>query len=207
MVSAFDGAIACILDQAELGLPPEAVDIETLQRVRAHLASHGKHLLHLSRASDGGAAADVDLGRTVADTVAMLRSAGVLRHAEVALELPATPLMVRVDRTRIEQVAVNLVKNAIDAMEDVPDRRGRLVVTVLDDRGACCRISDNGTGIPADRLTAIFEPYYTTKPRDRGTGLGLFVVKQIIEAAGGTLAIQSELGRGTTFTIQLPKVG
>jgi signal transduction histidine kinase len=67
-----------------------------------------------------------------------------------------------------------------------------------------CRIEDNGCGIPQGKLLEIFEPYYTTKPPERGTGLGLFVVKQILDASHGELSVTSSEGTGTTFTFRVP---
>jgi signal transduction histidine kinase len=69
---------------------------------------------------------------------------------------------------------------------------------------ASCRIEDNGCGIPQDKLVEIFEPYYTTKLPGQGTGLGLFVVKQILDASKGELSVASVEGTGTTFTFRVP---
>jgi signal transduction histidine kinase len=67
--------------------------------------------------------------------------------------------------------------------------------------------TDNAGGIPSAKLPLIFEPYYTSKPPERGTGLGLFVVRQIATAAGGDVAVESHEGLGTTFTITMPLAG
>ncbi|HYS82120.1 MAG TPA: ATP-binding protein, partial [Anaeromyxobacteraceae bacterium] len=143
----------------------------------------------------------------VRETLAMLRTAGVLRHVETRVQLPAHAIQVAIDRTRLEQVTLNLVKNAIDAMAEQGGRAPVLTVDLQVDpeRGAAVwRIADNGCGIPEDKLQTIFDAYSTTKGRDRGTGLGLYVVKQIVDASGGAIDIASVPGEGTTFTLRIP---
>ncbi len=105
---------------------------------------------------------------------------------------------------------INLVKNAIEAIEDGPRRTGAVTVTVAV-AGTCpgapieVSVRDDGCGIPADQLATIFiDPFFTTKTRDRGTGLGLAVVRQIVDAHGGVIAVTSAPGAGTRFAITLP---
>ena len=108
-----------------------------------------------------------------------------------------------VDESQLQQVLMNIILNAADAMGD----RGKLRVTTGHDgdKGEVfVRIADNGCGIPADLRETIFDPFFTTKDPGKGTGLGLSVVVRIIEAHGGRLAVESEVGQGTTFTIILP---
>lgn len=197
-------AVDFITDRAAREQPPDPEDLQTLRRVRDHLSTHARHLLDLGRPVKPGSDR-ADLNATAAETVAMLRTAGLFLRVEVRLDLPPDPLAVTLDRTRVEQVLLNLIKNGVDAMSAISDRETLLVVSVRRESGvAVCRLTDNGCGIEADKLSTIFEPYYTTKPPDRGTGLGLFVVKQIIESAGGSITVRSELGRGTTFELRLP---
>jgi signal transduction histidine kinase len=73
-------------------------------------------------------------------------------------------------------------------------------------RYVCLSVRDTGTGISAEALTRIFDPYFTTKDPGRGTGLGLAIVKHIVEAHGGTVTVRSELGRGSRFDVRLPLV-
>jgi len=203
---AFDGALNGVAENTRLTRSAEPEDVAVLAQVREHLAMHAKQLLHLGRPtrSDGVRS---DLCRTVSETLAMLRSAGLLRHVDVRLKIRSQPVEVSVDPLRLEQVVLNLVKNAVDAMAEERGRAPVLTVEVeLDEDGqaARVRISDNGCGIPKDKLGLIFEPYFTTKPPDRGTGLGLFIVKQIIEASHGRLTVDSEVGRGTSITLSFP---
>ena len=109
------------------------------------------------------------------------------------------------DPQLLEQVFLNILKNAIDAMPD----GGRLDVAMgLRERRAErfleVRISDTGVGIPAEQLPRIFDPFFTTKAVGRGTGLGLSVSYGIVRAHGGFIEVQSEVGTGSTFTVVLP---
>jgi two-component system NtrC family sensor kinase len=102
------------------------------------------------------------------------------------------------------QVFVNLIKNALDAVES-RGARGEVKVRVEhDDDRIEIRVSDNGTGIAPENLRRVFEPFFTTKDVGRGTGLGLPITARIIERFGGTIRIESELGKGATFVVALP---
>jgi signal transduction histidine kinase len=95
---------------------------------------------------------------------------------------------------------LNLVQNAVDAMPQggMVTLAGQATATHVH-----LRVQDTGLGIPAERLGQIFEPLYTTKPG--GTGLGLYIVQEIVAAHAGEVAVQSTEGQGTTFTITLPR--
>jgi signal transduction histidine kinase len=116
---------------------------------------------------------------------------------------------IALDRDRFRQIVVNLVENAAQALVDigwtVPDARQRTITVRTEDAGPYVRLSfcDNGPGIPADRLTKIFEPLFTTK--SFGVGLGLPTVRQIVEQHGGTIDVESVVDQGTVFTIWLPR--
>ncbi|MBB6093778.1 PAS domain S-box-containing protein [Povalibacter uvarum] len=117
-------------------------------------------------------------------------------------------------QTELEQVIVNLVTNAIHAIGDNP---GTIDVTAdlpgshelpsslrADTSYVRVSIRDNGAGMSEETRSRIFEPFFTTKPKGKGTGLGLAVVHGIVTAGGGTIIVESELGRGTTFQLWLP---
>ena len=103
----------------------------------------------------------------------------------------------------IQQVFLNLVTNALDALENVKERKLRIR---LSDDNEYLRIafSDNGDGIPPEKLSRIFDMFYTTKPVGKGTGLGLSICRSIIEEHGGDIYCESEVGVGTTFNVLLP---
>jgi signal transduction histidine kinase len=103
-------------------------------------------------------------------------------------------------RGHISEVFVNILQNAREAMQG----KGAIMVGTRygENYSVVVTISDNGPGIPPEKVSQIFEPYFTTK--EKGTGLGLAIVKHNTEIYGGTVDIESELGNGTRFTINLP---
>ncbi|HZS11028.1 MAG TPA: ATP-binding protein, partial [Nitrospirales bacterium] len=108
-----------------------------------------------------------------------------------------------VDAHMIEQVLMNLVLNAVQAMKGGGTIRVR--TRLVDDRCAI-EVEDTGCGIPPNLLPRIFDPFFTTKGTGEGTGLGLSVSLGIVERHGGELLVESEVGRGSTFTVLLPLV-
>lgn len=122
---------------------------------------------------------------------------------ELVTELDEAAGHAHIDRGQLEQVMVNLVLNARDAMPG----GGQVRIGVARE-GACLvlEVSDDGAGMSDDVLRRLFEPFFTTKPRGKGTGLGLATVKGIVEAAQGTIEVTSALGIGSTFRIRLPAV-
>ncbi len=96
---------------------------------------------------------------------------------------------------------MNLLDNAAHAME----HRGEITIeTEATDSKMIIRISDNGVGLPEEHLSKLFNPFFTTNPVGEGTGLGLSISYGIIQKHGGSIEVESEVGRGTTFTIYLP---
>jgi PAS domain S-box-containing protein len=172
-----------------------------LERVGEHIHLHAKRLMQLARPG-ADHVSPIDLNSVVREVAAMLQSAGRLRRIDVSLVLGDAPLMVTVNRTRIEQILVNLIVNAADALG--ADRRAITIVVKQIGSRAVCEVTDTGSGIPDDVIGRIFEPFYTTKPQDVGTGLGLPVAREIVQSYGGGLAVRSTVGRGTTFTFDLP---
>ena len=198
--------LSLVRQRASRGLPAADEDIENLVRVGEHLKLHASHLLSLGRPGPDHSQR-MDLREIVSGTMAMLRAVGRTRNIDVVAELPEEPVMVTVNRTRIEQVIVNLVGNAADALASTRRRPRRIRVTLsrgTEHSRVECRVEDNGAGMPSTVLDNIFEPYFTTKPAGRGTGLGLPVVKQIVESYGGTVVVSSVENEGTTVAFDLP---
>ncbi|HEY8187489.1 MAG TPA: ATP-binding protein [Pyrinomonadaceae bacterium] len=103
--------------------------------------------------------------------------------------------------SQVNQVWMNLLVNAAQAVRD----QGEVTIsTRLDDDSVAIAISDTGTGIPENELSRIFDPFFTTKPVGEGTGLGLSISYGIVERHGGTIAVESKIGTGTTFTVRIP---
>jgi two-component system, NtrC family, sensor kinase len=137
------------------------------------------------------------------------RSLRLVQHqldlAQIHVEPQLEPSLPRVlcDAAQIEQVLVALIVNALDAMP----QGGNLWLTTSSNReNSCVRIvvRDDGTGIAPEILSRLFEPFLTTKETGRGVGLGLAISRSILERHSGSIEVQSEVGRGTTFTVTLP---
>jgi signal transduction histidine kinase len=121
----------------------------------------------------------------------------------IDLDLQVSPGLppVCADRAQLEQALLNLVSNAVDAMP----KGGRLSLAArADDRHVALVVTDTGAGIPLDDLPWVFEPLYTTKPPGQGTGLGLPILREIVEAHGGTVRLDSRAGEGTSAVVRLP---
>lgn len=106
------------------------------------------------------------------------------------------------NETQLSQLLLNLIINAYHAMQE---KGGTLEMTVEEQAGrAVLRVKDTGTGIPEDVLAHIFEPFYTTKESGKGTGLGLAIVHQVVESHRGEISVETELGKGTAFSLSFP---
>ena len=129
--------------------------------------------------------------------------AELLKRAQIQVEIEPSPV-VQGSPNKLGQVVMNLLINALQALPDRP--RGQNLVSLrLRPAGDFVRleVEDNGSGIPKDVLVKIFDPFFTTKTHG-GTGLGLAISKQIIEEVQGRISVESELGRGTRFSVELP---
>jgi len=143
--------------------------------------------------------AALDINELVSDMVDFY-SPQAARHSVTIRHMPYNePMICKVDADMLKQVVLNLFINAQQAMSD----GGELIVATARHNGdAVIRITDTGTGIPPDKLPRIFEAYYSSRPH--GSGLGLAMAKRIVEAHGGTISVQSDVGKGTSFTVELP---
>lgn len=146
---------------------------------------------------------DADLSAGVTATVSILRELAGRRHITLETELEPVP-KVRCYPAKINMVIQNLVLNAIDACPV----GGKVVVrSRARSEGVEIEVCDNGSGIDPAIQAKVFDPFFTTKPIGQGTGLGLSMSYGIIRDHGGTIAFESEPGRGTRFTIQVPGDG
>ena len=193
-------------------MPPETLAAleETLQEVN-RMTELLDALLTLARADEGRA----ELHREPVDLREILEEAGetgelLAEHAGVGMEikLPPEPLVVSVDRSRLRQLALNLIENAVK----YTPRGGQVSVELGSNDGrAVFTVADTGIGIAPGDLPHVFDRFWRadsarTRTSERaGTGLGLAICKWIAEAHGGTIEVQSRPGRGTTFTVGLPQ--
>ena len=123
------------------------------------------------------------------------------RDIAIAVNVPAAASTVRVDADQVQQIVVNLVLNAIDAC----DRGGHIAIGAkAEGSNAIIEVADDGHGIPAEAQARVFDPFFTTKKRGQGTGLGLWVVAQLVRASSGDIELESAAGRGTTVRVTWP---
>lgn len=143
----------------------------------------------------------VDVAKVIGHVCELLRPEAASRSIEMVMMLPNSLPPVAADSAQLTQALVNLVINAIQAVE----RNGCVVVSAgRDEQGGVLTITvqDTGPGIPADKQSAIFEPFFTT--RAEGSGLGLWIVQQIITAHGGVVDASQAAGGGAVFAVHLP---
>jgi two-component system NtrC family sensor kinase len=123
---------------------------------------------------------------------------GIRLESNLRRDLPE----LETDRIQLQQVFLNIIKNAIDAVEE--GGFIRISTDIKDDNIVRVSIKDNGHGIPKEILKHIFEPFFTTKEKGKGTGLGLSITYGIIKRLGGNIFVESEVNKGTTFTVEIP---
>lgn len=162
-----------------------------------------RDLLSLSRGSER-AIARLSISEVLEQTLRLVaRPLGA--RAELLRDFGARR-EIEADRTRLGQVFLNLVQNAIDACSDVPERAHRISVRTRDLRaGVCVEVEDTGPGVPAELRERIFAPFVTTRPHGAGTGLGLYISRRIVAEHGGTLELLRSSGSGSVFRVELPE--
>jgi len=146
---------------------------------------------------------DIDLNEVAQDTVKFLSALAIARRVELACVIAETPLPIKGDQVQLQQVILNLIVNAMDAMSGLPVTERRIKVSTAHDGAvACLSVSDVGPGIPVDQLKAVFEPFVTTKPH--GMGMGLSIARTIVEVHNGQMSAENLAGCGAAFHISLP---
>jgi signal transduction histidine kinase len=156
------------------------------------------HFLRLS----GPSALDLEplaMGKVIDHVCALLRPEAAAREIEIVTRMETTLPEIMADPVRLTQGLMNLVINAMQAVE----REGRIEVSAEAREGTILvKVLDSGAGIPAEKLASIFDPYFTTKPE--GSGLGLWIAQQIVIAHGGSLKAENAPAGGAVFTMRLP---
>ena len=209
----FNNILMAIRGTAELASGPGSdikQDLREITRAVDHGASLTRQLLAFGR-RDAVQLRRFDLRELVGDMESMLRRL-MPRHIDLRVTRAPDDVPVELDRGQVEQVLLNLVINARDAMPS----GGTLGITVgsktidatqgvlPEGRYATLVVSDTGLGIAPEVKARMFEPFYTTKPRGRGSGLGLSTVYSIVSRAGGTINVATGVGAGSTFEVLLP---
>ena len=188
----------------QMGEDPQSVEnveyakvaLDELDRVERRIA----HLLKFAKEEDY-VMAPANLAAVVDSALTQMR--GKLDAARVAAvrNYIVGPTVVA-DAEKLKQVFANVLDNAIDAFDGVPENRRIELFIENGGNDAVVRIRDNGSGIPPEKLDRIFNPFFTTK--EKGTGLGMAISKKIVEAHAGTMDVASEVGRGTEFLVSVP---
>jgi two-component system, NtrC family, C4-dicarboxylate transport sensor histidine kinase DctB len=157
-----------------------------------------------SYARKGGEAFEpVDVRHCLSSALSMMEPQLKTRVVQITRNLPRNPVMIMADRLRLEQVIINLLRNALDATKDTKDPKIGLEIVV--DHSVHLTVSDNGHGL--DNLESLFEPFYTTKKPGEGVGLGLAISSGIVTDLGGRLLARNGDAGGAVFEIQLPILG
>ena len=188
-----------LLQQAPADDPSTKV-LEKIERQTFRAAKIVNGLLNLARPAqvDSG---PCDLNAVINDVLSLLEHQFRTGSIQVRKELAATAPVVQGIEHKLQQVFLNLFLNARDAM---PKGGWLTIVTRQDRSGAVIEVGDTGSGIPAEQLSRIYDPFFTTKAIGKGTGLGLSITYGIVQEHGGSITCDSQEGQGTRFSIRLP---
>jgi PAS domain S-box-containing protein len=219
LASEFNNLLAAIYGYVELALPraarlPDVV--ETLEKIQGTVNKAISHVQSLQSFAHGATDALelVDIEKLLRNLVAVAQS---MREGDLKILLEAEPELghVRGDASHLEQALFNVLSNAI---ESLPDRKGTVLVQATRqslEEGAeealpqgeyiCIRIEDTGGGIPLELRSRVFQPFFTTKDPHRHPGMGLAITYGLVRDHGGAISLNSELGKGTTVTVRLPR--
>lgn len=160
-----------------------------------------KRITFYSRAASApGTGGRIHLNDQLNEAIKLSKYANPFDHVELITDFQSVP-PVRSNSGEIQQVFVNLINNAVQAMNG----KGRLFVTSrYEDGSVVVTVRDTGAGIKKEHLTKLFTPFFTTKDPGKGTGLGLSIVHKIISEHGGSISVESEEGQGAAFIVRLP---
>ena len=144
----------------------------------------------------------VDLNAVITDTVRLVSTDVFIRESVLTTELDPQLPQVKAALVQIQQVLLNLIMNALDAMEGLPPAERRIIISTRSDKGDVVEVSvrDFGTGLPKDRPDKVFDHFFSTK--QKGMGMGLAIVRSIIEAHGGTIVAENAPDRGARMIVR-----
>lgn len=148
----------------------------------------------------------VSLNKVITEILDLVRDEAILKRIKVSTHLAHRLPFVMADRIQLQQVFLNLLVNAFEAMHRIPARRRQLTIRTFatDSRFVTLEVQDSGPGIPPERLAKVFDPYFTTK--SKGMGMGLSICRSIVNAHHGKISAANNPGRGATFSVLLPTV-
>jgi two-component system NtrC family sensor kinase len=185
-------------------LPPEDDKqelVDLIARAGDRATRVVRNLLDLAR-KEQYEFAPTDLNESIRKALALLQHEFVSRSVRMVIELAPDLPQIKASENHLQGVWVNLITNAMDALEAEPNEIR--ILTRRQGNEVRVTVSDSGKGMAPERLSRIFEPFYTTKGPGRGTGLGLSVCHRVLKQHGGRIIVDSQLGIGTQFTVVLP---
>jgi two-component system sensor kinase FixL len=205
--------LSAILSNAETAqglLAAQVIDLEAVREIMSDIVADDKRAaavisgLRTLIKKGEPELVPLDLNAIVGEDTWLLRTDTILRNVSMSLELALDLPRVRGDRVQLQQVVLNLLMNAMDAMaESAPDQRVALVSTLVTPDGVHLSVRDAGAGLRQGEGGRVFEPFYTTKAS--GMGMGLSIARSIVEAHGGRIWGRDNAGPGATFTFSLPR--
>ena len=190
----------------------EETDLDAAHRYASEIVEYSRNIREIvvqlsgyARSAEREDYATVDAGAVVQDAVRLVVRSMALADEMVDVSVPEG-LGFHGRSSEAQQILVNLVKNAVEAVQEHHgEGRGHVSVSgALDGGQVVLRVSDDGPGIPEDRQREIFDPFFTTKPPGKGTGLGLNIVWRLVSKVGGTVGVESTVGQGATFVVRFP---
>jgi CheY-like chemotaxis protein len=199
LLTVIEGYARMLRDEPDLAQAEAVEYVDEIIRAANRASDLTRQLLAFSR-RQSAQPRPLDLNELVRHTSGMLRRV-IGEDIQLETDLQAEASQIFADPSQIDQVLMNLVVNARDAMPNGGQIR---ITTAFLDPVVELRVSDRGSGIPADVMAKMFEPFFTTKESGKGTGLGLSLVHGIVTQAGGKVDVETAIGQGTTFRIRFP---
>jgi signal transduction histidine kinase len=203
------GAIQTNTETMELMLQSPSPDIDEIKEITADIrrdqerASEVIRRLRSMLSKTPFELSNIDLNELVRETEEFLSALAVARQVELSNIIAPMPLPIRADRIQLQQVILNLIVNAMDAMSDVPKAERKITIRTIRINGlAEVSIADAGPGLPPDKAKQVFEPFFTTK--ERGMGIGLSIARTIVEAHNGRIWADNQTTGGAVFHVRLP---
>jgi C4-dicarboxylate-specific signal transduction histidine kinase len=184
---------------------PERMKPETIQTLRDQVARIHQIIQQMKTFAHPAEmqSAKVEINEVVEQALNMLRFDSRIKSVEVRREFDPAAGSIALLPQALQQVMVNLISNALDAMSATASP-ALTIRTYRREEWCVVEVSDNGHGIDAKHMPRLFEPFFTTKPVGKGTGLGLSISYSLMQKQGGSISVRSQSQRGTTFTLRLP---
>lgn len=160
-----------------------------------------RRLLAFARNMESGKE-NIDVKLMIQEVLSFIEKEAEINAIRIEIKAPDSPPLIQSDKGKLQQIFLNIINNAFDAMK----KGGHLVIEIsaIHDDSVIIRVTDDGVGIKKEDLQHIFEPFFSTKKGRGGTGLGLAITYNLVQEIGGAIRVESEEGRGATFSIRLP---